>query len=293
MIAKVARVTNVNPENDAYDEFDDRFESADGAGDVYATEAGHAGQATSPARTSGRTPTSHARAEEASGFPVRGVAMVLIAVAVLLGLWGLYALTQSGDKDSSADSRDTAATDSTDKGAATGGPEGNPDARGDAHGDTDKNTGADKSADKSADKPGDAADRDKAGDNGNSDSDRGAAAPAPAPGEGANGANGQGGADAAPKRVNVLNNSTVSNLAKDISGDIKKKGYDLGEVGNFSDEILPETTVFFPEGDSAAEEEARKLASEMHGVARPNIDSLPKDATKDRSLTVVLVDPNA
>lgn len=42
-------------------------------------------------------------------FPKRGLAMVLIAVAVLLGLWGIYALTQ-GDSDSTTTASETSTT---------------------------------------------------------------------------------------------------------------------------------------------------------------------------------------
>lgn len=232
----------------------------------------------SPEATPGRRPTSHAREEHTAGFPLRGIAMVLIAAAVGLGLWGLYYLTQSGDD---ADSQNASvASDS----AATGGPEGvdqqgkdgKDAARDDAQPNANKDAKKDKNAADSTAKP-------------NEDAKPGQDAEAGAGAEAGSGA----GTATAPTRVSVLNNSTVANLAKDVSGDIKNKGYKLGDVGNFADEILPETTVFFPAGDKAAEDEARQLASDLGGIARENIDSLPKEATKDRALTVVLVDPNA
>lgn len=67
-----------------------------------------------------------------------------------------------------------------------------------------------------------------------------------------------------------------------------KDGFEIGEVGNFPDEILPETTVFFPKDDPDAETAARELASKMGGVARENIDSLPEPVKASHSLTVVL-----
>ncbi|MGV3248170.1 LytR C-terminal domain-containing protein, partial [Corynebacterium sp. 11254D007CR] len=94
----------------------------------------------------------------------------------------------------------------------------------------------------------------------------------------------------APKKVSVLNNSMTQGLADRVSRDLEGNGYELGEVGNFPEEVLPETTVFFPKGDAAAEAEARKIASELGGIARENIDSLPDKATQGRGLTVVLTD---
>lgn len=85
----------------------------------------------------------------------------------------------------------------------------------------------------------------------------------------------------------MLNNSTVAGLAADMAAQIEADGFELGEVGNFATDILPETTVFFPAGDAAAEAQARELAEKLRGVARENIDSLPDSA--DQAVTVVLV----
>lgn len=91
--------------------------------------------------------------------------------------------------------------------------------------------------------------------------------------------------------MHVLNNSTTTGLAADISEQLEADGYELGTVGNFNQAILPETTVFFPAGDAAAEAEARRIADKIGGIARPNIDSLPEESTATRSLTVVLTNP--
>ena len=107
--------------------------------------------------------------------------------------------------------------------------------------------------------------------------------------EGASGSTGSGNAAApAPLKINVLNNSVTQGLAADVSDRLRADGRELGEVGNFSDDVLPETTVFFPAGNADAERVARELADEFNGVARENIDTLP-DNTRD-GVTLVLTE---
>lgn len=64
-----------------------------------------------------------AHRSSSSGLPLRGFAMVLIAVAVMLGMWGLYTLT-------SKDSTDTAQTGSTGVATLPAPAEGEPGAQG-------------------------------------------------------------------------------------------------------------------------------------------------------------------
>lgn len=197
-----------------------------------------------------------------TSLPLRGFAMVLIAVAVVLGLWALYALTQGGGDE---ESTPAAATSSAPAGGAEGpttsaaAPSQQPNA------DAERSSDAPSPAPAEEDAP--AAQQPEQGN------------PAPAPAE-----------QPAPKKVSVLNNSMTQGLADRVSRDLEGKGYELGEVGNFPEEVLPETTVFFPKGDAAAEAEARKIASGLGGIARENIDSLPDKATEGRGLTVVLTD---
>ena len=195
-----------------------------------------------------------------TSLPLRGFAMVLIAVAVVLGLWALYALTQGGGDE---ESTPAAATSS----APAGGAEG-------------PTTSAAAPSQEQ-----------------NADAERSSDVPSPAPAEDAAPAAGQPeqanpapAKQPAPKKVSVLNNSMTQGLADRVSRDLEGKGYELGEVGNFPEEVLPETTVFFPKGDAAAEAAARKIASGLGGIARENIDSLPDKATEGRGLTVVLTD---
>lgn len=210
-------------------------------------------------------PRKDAAGAAGAGLPLRGLAMVLIAVAVMLALWALYAFTQD-DSDASLAGSETPATGEQQA--------GQPSANGQApaEGQTP--------AENQPAQPGSESEPPANGADGSAP----AAAPAPAPGPAA--------PAEAPKRVSVLNNSMVQGLAANISDRLKSEGYELGEVGNFNEEILPETTVFFPTGDEVAEREALSIADKIGGIARENIDSLPEEATRDRGLTVVLTNNN-
>ena len=93
-----------------------------------------------------------------------------------------------------------------------------------------------------------------------------------------------------PERVHVLNNSTVPNLAADIAGTLDRDGYELGEVGNLAEVILPENTVFFQPGNQDAETRARELADRVGGVAREYDATLPDGTAGRNDLTLVLVE---
>lgn len=220
--------------------------------------------------------TENETSSASGGLPLRGFAMVLIAIAVLLGLWGLYALTQNDETTDTADSVQTAETAPTEPGTG-----------GDGDGAVSDPTGPAVPAedeDGDGDQPETDADREdedtRAGESPDEEADR---APADR-GAGVGAAPVQ-----EPAKLHVLNNSTVSNLAADVSEELRDRGYELGEVGNFSDEIFPETTVFFQPGNTGAETEARELASQLDGVAREYVDSLPGETTGDNDLTLVLV----
>lgn len=199
---------------------------------------------------------------EPRAIPKRGLAMVLIAVAVLLGLWGLYSLTQ-GDKD---------VTNTADNPSPTQEAQPAP--------------GTQPTGDAPASQPGD-------NPSGNPSENR-------APGEGRDGeASESGRAPIAPgetmtaenETINVYNNSTVSGLAADVSDTLRGQGTNVGEVGNLPNEVLEQNTVFFDPNTPGAEERARVLADRVGGVARANIDSLPAGARNPGSITLVVVEP--
>ena len=207
----------------------------------------------------------------ATTLQLRGFAMVLIAVAVMFGLWALYAFTQDDSSEQAAEqTNDSSEQEPGTVGADTA--EQSTDIPGDEAGDAQADADKDNPQAKSEQDDADRADAEKAKGASTGD-DAPAAAPA---------------APAAPLKVNVLNNSMTKGLAADVADRLRADGRELGEVGNFADEILPETTVFFPKGNAAAEQTARELADQYHGVAREHSNILP-DNTRD-GVTIVLTD---
>ncbi|MGP3701424.1 hypothetical protein AY551_01960 [Corynebacterium diphtheriae bv. gravis] len=144
-------------------------------------------------------------------LPLRGIAMILIAVALMLGAWGVYSVTS--DNSSSAPKTSTAETSEqtpAEKSAPQAPAVSDTPAPSDAP--SESAAPAEKApADKPADKP--AAER--------------------------------------PVPVRVLNNSTVQGLAAQVADTLRSHGIDVVEVGNLPDAVVPETTVFYPAGHQA------------------------------------------
>ncbi|MHC9596493.1 LytR C-terminal domain-containing protein [Corynebacterium diphtheriae] len=144
-------------------------------------------------------------------LPLRGIAMILIAVALMLGAWGVYSVTS--DNSSSAPKTSTAETSEqtpAEKSAPQAPAASDTPAPSDAP--SESAAPAEKTpADKPADKP--AAER--------------------------------------PVPVRVLNNSTVQGLAAQVADTLRSHGIDVVEVGNLPDAVVPETTVFYPAGHQA------------------------------------------
>ncbi|MDZ5309868.1 LytR C-terminal domain-containing protein [Corynebacterium diphtheriae] len=144
-------------------------------------------------------------------LPLRGIAMILIAVALMLGAWGVYSVTSdnssSAPKTSTAEtSEQTPAEKSAPQAPAASDTPVPSDAPGESAAPAEKTP-----ADKPADKP--AAER--------------------------------------PVPVRVLNNSTVQGLAAQVADTLRSHGIDVVEVGNLPDAVVPETTVFYPAGHQA------------------------------------------
>lgn len=187
-----------------------------------------------------------------SGLPLRGLAMVLIAVAVLLVMWGLYAATQNTDSDG-----DQAAPATTTEVVETRAEQPTAPA---------EETTEEAPEETTTEEEADATDATEAP----------APAPAPAPAD-------------EPSRLNVINNSTVPNLAADVADRMRADGYEVGEVGNLAEHILPENTVFFQPFNAEAEQRARELAERVGGVAREYESFLPENTEGRNDLTLVLV----
>lgn len=279
-VTNVACVTNENQNDDFFDDNVETDEAAAGSTSASSTAAGGAA---------------------AGAFPYRGLAMILIAVAVALGLWALYALTQGGDSENTAASGDTDSTVSAEQGAdgnaGTEGANGANNAEG-----ANRPEGADRGGAGDAGREGDAAREgegaDRAGDAARDrDANRAPAAADGADRAGDSSTSGRGAANTpdAPKAdvVNVYNNSTITGLAADVSEKLREDGTKVGvESGNIPEErmILTETTVFFDPAVDGAEKKARDLADKVGGVARANVDTLPKEATEGGALTLVLTE---
>ena len=197
-------------------------------------------------------------------LPLRGVAMILISVALLLAMWGIYSMT--GGK--SAKVHNAASTDSAAASAVSIQPAAP--------------VGPATSA------PGVPAPSSEA--------------PAPAPASGAAlgapggagtagtaGAAGAAGAstsagDKSAVTVHVLNNSTIQGLAAKAKEQLTRQGYRVGQVGNYSRSVVPQNTVYYTDN----EQQARELAEKVGGVAQQRPADLPAETAGPGSLVVVL-----
>ncbi|WP_408929647.1 LytR C-terminal domain-containing protein [Corynebacterium axilliensis] len=295
-------MTNVNPDNsDSTTPRGPRHAAKPAEPEAAtATAAGAASGAKGGAAASTNSANSAAPASSASSagtgkLPLRGVAMVLIAVAVMLGMWALYSLTS--DKDDSAAGDGSGTGDATVSAPATGGVEGGEPGSAAEHGSQDQaGNGADGAQD--GDKPGQdgAAGEEQDGDSADSTGDSAAE----------NGAAGQGGNAAGNREqadipVNVYNNSARINYAADEAERLKSENFKVSEVGNLSGDVFtaPQTTIYFPEGDAAAENLAKEVAAQYYGgsvpaeALAPYPAELKGDYTKGDAVVVVLAVPQA
>lgn len=189
---------------------------------------------------------------QASRLPVRGLAMILIAVAVLLAAWALWSLTGNDD--------DTAAT------AAN----------------SEQAQGSEQASDPSAasQEPADGENATNPADPAGNDAGR-VSEPA-APTTNLN--------DARPvTTLHVLNNSTVSQLAARVADQLNGD-FETVESGNLADITIPQTTVYFTKGNPEAETAARELADRVGGIAMERMDTLPEETTGDGALVLVLTE---
>jgi len=191
--------------------------------------------------------------------------MILISVALLLAMWGIYSMTGGKSaKVNNAASTDSAAASvapaqpATPAGPATSAPAPSSDAPAPAS----APAGAPAS---------------------------GAAAPGASGGSGAAGAAGAAGAstsagDKSAVTVHVLNNSTIQGLAAKAKEQLTSQGYRVGQVGNYSRSVVPQNTVYYTDN----EQQARELAEKVGGVAQQRSADLPAETAGPGSLVVVL-----
>lgn len=201
-------------------------------------------------------------------LPLRGVAMILISVALLLAMWGIYSMTggKSAKVHNAASTDSAAASAVSIQPAAPAGPVTS------APGVPAPSSGAPAPASAPA---GAAA--------------SGAAAPGTSGGAGTAGAAGAAGAstsagDKSAVTVHVLNNSTIQGLAAKAKEQLTRQGYRVGQVGNYSRSVVPQNTVYYTDN----EQQARELAEKVGGVAQQRPADLPAETAGPGSLVVVL-----
>ncbi len=233
---------------------------------------------------------SSSTAAAAGGVPKRGLAMILIAVALLLALWGVYAMTRGGADDQAAnDPANQSAQDPNNPNAQN---PNDPNAQG-----QNEQSGQGQAQSQNPNDP------NAAGQQGQNANDPNAAGQQ---GQGQNpndpNAQNQGngaapaGANAPMTRenmtVNVYNNSAITGFADQVATQAKGKGMNVGEVGNIPGEVVTfgENTVLFDKNTPGAEDRARELADKVGGVAVPIDDRIPDEAKKPGSLTLVLAE---
>ncbi|WP_225990258.1 LytR C-terminal domain-containing protein [Corynebacterium sp. 11A] len=170
-----------------------------------------------------------------SEAPIRGLAMILISVAVLLALWGVFTLIDSDDPN------DTVVADpgSSSSAAPSPAPSSSAEQAPPARPEGEKPAG---------DKPG--------GEKPARPAEQGTAV------------------DPKTVPVTTLNNSTITGLADSVATKLRDTGWNVREVGNFADTPLPETTVFFTPGNADEERAARALAEQLGVQAQPRSEAV-------------------
>lgn len=200
--------------------------------------AGAAGAAGAGAGAAAGTGAGDADAEK-SGPPLRGFAMILTAVAVVLILWGAFSLFGNDDGDG-----DSAADTSTAGQPAAPAPQ----------------SGAPATPAQGTEVPGDGAGAPAPE----------ASAPAPAPGD-----TPPAPADGAPAgtvpvdkgiAVTVLNNSNVEGGADSRAGQLREDRWTSVATGNLPGATYPASGVYYPGDNPAAEAAARQVAQDL-GIA--------------------------
>lgn len=211
----------------------------------YAPAAGYAADDDVESRTV-------AEGEKSGGkLPLRALAMVVVAIALMLLAWGLYSALKTNDKgDDKAGTAATSSVAAVPSQSAAQSPAQSP-----------APSPAPSGAPSPAPSPAPNGDPNKAP----------AAAPAPAPAPGPAPAQGAAPAGVDPKTVpvQVLNNSTVQGLANRVSGDLGKSGWKTGAPANYHGENLPKSVAYFTPGNAAEEQAARGIADQLHIGAQP------------------------
>lgn len=214
--------------------------------------AGLSGDATGPRPGSGEGEDTDGERKAGSGLPLRGLAMILLAVGVLLVAWGLY--TFLGNDDAS---EDTAAPATSQSQEAQPTPQQNQPAP--------SSPAASGAPSQSPSAP--------------------APAPSSAPASSAAPAPATDGAGAAPVNreqtpVTVLNNSAVQGLAGDTASRLRGQQWSQTGYGNLpgSQYTFPRSVVLYPRGDANARAAAEAVGRDLGLPAQERTEDM------DRSL---------
>ena len=231
------------------------------------------------------------------GLPKRGLAMILIAVAALLALWGIWKMTQDGNGgDGKGEGEGAGPTSSTVVGTSQAAPAGDGAGQNGQDGQgAEGQPGTDQNAQDAEGQPGQEGDR-AGGPNAQDPNaqDPNAQRPEGAEGQGENGqpapapapAPAGAGLDNASAQVYVYNNSGTPDLASRTADQLKGQ-YNVANnsadaaVMNMPEQvygIFPETYVFFDPAVPGAEQVAADIARRVGGAARAKGD-LPEGAT--------------
>lgn len=193
--------------------------------------------------------------------PMRAAGLGLLAVAVVAAAVGGVTLVSGGDEPDH-----TAATSPAESTPREKDREAPKDSSSPSPGESDGDTGDEPGTpdgNGESDSSGDGADSGDNGDGGDS---------------GDSGDSGDGGAEDKPIAdvsvpVRVYNNSTVKGLAADASDDLRALGWDVVETGNYSDGVVPASTVYYRPGTDE-EALARSLAKTFGMRVEPRFDGI-------------------
>ena len=187
------------------------------------------------------------------GLPLRGLAMILIAVAVLLIGWGVFSLTGKDSDESSQASQTQQAQQ----------PQGQQGQQPSASNEQDKRPATD---DAERPKPEDGRDTPE-GDRADAGREGDAAAA-------------EGGVKKEDTYVAVLNNSPIAGLAGDVANKMRDQQWNKTGVGNLPDEsgVFPTSVVLYSKGNDAERQLAEQLAKDL------GIQARERDEATDRAI---------
>jgi hypothetical protein len=77
--------------------------------------------------------------------------------------------------------------------------------------------------------------------------------------------------------VRVYNNSTVTGLANKASDEVRANGWTVAETGNYSQGVIPTTTVYYRPGTDE-EASAKELAAVLRARVEPRFSGIQSAA---------------